>query len=130
VQRGRTGTRRSEVIGDIQHTVNTPTLALVFLDPQYQRRFRFECTDDRAPETMRDVAAPGDESAGRFLVGPDVMVISYQETDRNTLVDVPTPHSCADAWHALRFEQRAHVHCEWPGLPPRRKSRVWTSNGC
>lgn len=71
-------------IGDIERTINTPTLALVFLDPQYQKRFSFERTDDRVPESVRGVMA--DPSTARFVAPPELVVVAYEETDRNTLL--------------------------------------------
>jgi hypothetical protein len=73
-------------IGDIQRTINTPMLALVFLDPQYQARFRFERSDDRIPETLRDAAVEQDDSSPGYVAAPELNVNSYQETDRNTLI--------------------------------------------
>jgi hypothetical protein len=73
-------------IGDITRTVNTPTLALAFLDPQYQVRFRFSHTADRIPETVRTVRAGDDASVARFTVPGDVAVIAYEELGPNTLI--------------------------------------------
>ena len=74
-------------IGLIQRTLNTPTLALLFLDPTFQRQFTFE------------QAASGDPTLGfrealTTDIG-DVWVVEYVEAGRPTLfrgkgdVDLP-----------------------------------------
>jgi hypothetical protein len=70
-------------IGNVQRTVNTPTLALVFLDPQFQGHFRFERSADRVAETDRAVGGGG---TPRFTVPDDLWVIAYEETARDTLM--------------------------------------------
>jgi hypothetical protein len=76
------GTRYN--IGDVLRTVNTPTLALVFFDPQFKGRFRFERSTDQTVETLRDAAA-GDDT-GPFIAGDDLWVIAYEETARETML--------------------------------------------
>jgi hypothetical protein len=65
-------------------TVNTPTLALVFFDPQYQGHFEFDRSEDRVPETVRGPDAG--EAAVRFTAADALWVIAYQETARDTLM--------------------------------------------
>lgn len=72
-------------IGDIGRTVNTPTLALVFLDAQYRSRFRFERVDDRVAESVRDPSV-SDEQVRRFTGTQDLWVVAYTETGRDTLI--------------------------------------------
>lgn len=81
------GTRYN--IGDVLRTVNTPTLALVFLDPQFQWRFRFERTDDRTAETIRD-AVPGEDIAP-FLGRDNLWVMAYEETAPETMLSTGGP---------------------------------------
>jgi hypothetical protein len=73
-------------IGDMARTVNTPTLALVFLDPQYRERFTFERSEDRIPETVRGIAADTDASAARFQPPAGAVVLAYREIGRDTLI--------------------------------------------
>lgn len=68
----------------MQRTVNTPTLALVFLDPQYRARFRFERTGDQVAETVRGAAADGETA--KFTGTGDVWVVAYQETGQDSLI--------------------------------------------
>jgi hypothetical protein len=77
-------------LGDIGRTINTPTLALVFLDPQYRPRLRFEPTGDRVPETIRDAAAADGDGATPFTLPPDVSLLAFQETARDTMVGTGT----------------------------------------
>jgi hypothetical protein len=71
-------------LGDMQRTVNTPTLALVFLDPQYRARFRFERTGDQVAETVRGAAAEGE--VAQFTAPGDLAVVAYQEIARDSLI--------------------------------------------
>lgn len=71
-------------LGDILRTVNTPTLALVFLDPLYQSHFKFTRSDDRTVEMIR--GAGDDGAAAPFAVGDDLWVLAYEETARETLL--------------------------------------------
>jgi hypothetical protein len=61
-------------IGNIQRTLNTPMLAMVFLDPANQHRFRFFRSKDRKPQLP--------------LAGPaaDCWVIRYEEVEPNTMI--------------------------------------------
>jgi hypothetical protein len=43
-------------IGNVQRTINVPTLALVILEPSVQRRFAFTRVNPAAPEIGRDLA--------------------------------------------------------------------------
>ena len=64
-------------IGLIDRTLNTPTLALLFLDSAYQIRFAFERVDDVTPLLEFDESWP---------TSPDVWVVQYQEVTRQTLI--------------------------------------------
>jgi hypothetical protein len=76
------GTRYN--IGDILRTVNTPTLALVFFDPQFKGRFRFDRSTDHTVETLRD--APAGDDTVPFTTRDDLWVIAYEETARETML--------------------------------------------
>ena len=76
-------------IGRVLRNVNTPTLALAFLDPEYKSRFTFSIAADRTPalamraEHARDAASPS------FVVPTDVWVVEYQETRPRTIIRSP-----------------------------------------
>jgi hypothetical protein len=65
-------------IGSIQRTLNTPVLALQFLDARNQGRVRFRPAKDRRPDVAR--------SAEHFAVGNDVVVLQFEETQRGTMI--------------------------------------------
>ena len=71
-------------LGDIGRTVNTPTLALVFLDAQYRPRLMFERVDDRVAEVVRGATVEGEQTA-RFTGTDDLWVVAYTEIGRDTL---------------------------------------------
>lgn len=73
-------------LGDIVRTINTPTLALVFLDPQYRARFRFERTADRVAESVRGLPDDDETGASRFAASGDLWVVAYQEVGRDSLI--------------------------------------------
>ena len=56
-------------IGDVERSINVPTLALLFLSPAYKPRFKFE----RVTETSPDLGVDRPEESA------DVWVIGYQE---------------------------------------------------
>jgi Mg-chelatase subunit ChlD len=72
-------------IGNITRTVNTPTLALSFLDPNSQPRFRFRRAAQNAPANARP-AGPNEGASGTFRVSTEVWVVEYQETQSHTLI--------------------------------------------
>jgi hypothetical protein len=73
-------------IGNIERTMNVPTLPLLFLDPAFMLRFEFDRSENRVPETMNGTVRGNDGSAARFTASTEVWVISYQEIGRNTLI--------------------------------------------
>jgi hypothetical protein len=72
-------------IGNITRTVNTPTLALSFLAPDSQSRFRFRRAARNAPANARP-AGPNEGASGTFRVSTEVWVVEYQETQPHTLI--------------------------------------------
>ena len=75
-------------IGNIERNVNTPLLAVFFLDPRNQGRFRFFRTKDRNP-----ALAPGAASG----LPADTWTVRFQEREKQTLLhntqtnaDLPT----------------------------------------
>jgi hypothetical protein len=69
-------------IGSVYRNVNTPTLALMFLEPEHQRRFRFT----RGKETPPALASGWSRESNHFAPPPGSTVIDYQEVQRNTLI--------------------------------------------
>lgn len=74
-------------IGFIERSLNTPTLALLFLDDAFQRRFTFERVTDTTPLLDFDESWP---------TSPELWVVQYQEVSYQTLIrgkgnrDLPT----------------------------------------
>jgi hypothetical protein len=69
-------------IGDIQRNLNVPIIALTFLAPANQPRFKFRRTEERMPATV----GPLSGAEGAFRVSTEVWVIQYQEVQRGTLI--------------------------------------------
>ena len=69
-------------IGDIRRNVNVPTLALTFLIPANQPRFKFRRTTERLPATAGSLSG----AEGVFRVSTEVWVVEYQEVRRGTLI--------------------------------------------
>jgi len=65
-------------IGLIGRTLNTPTLALLFLDPEYQARFSFAQTDKYKPRLPFDETLPSDQA--------DVWVVEYDELRPHAMI--------------------------------------------
>ena len=65
-------------IGDIHRTLNTPTLALLVLHPDYQRRFRFARTVAGSPLLPL--------SQDHLPSRAEVWVIEYEEVSPNTVI--------------------------------------------
>ncbi len=73
-------------IGNIYRNVNTPTLALMFLEPEHQRRFRFTRAKDQAPALATGWGRDGQPASDRFVLPPLLTVIEFQEAQKNTLI--------------------------------------------
>jgi hypothetical protein len=69
-------------LGDIDRDVNIPLLAMRFLAPNNQWRFKFHRTGDRAPSNVE--LAP--DSNGVFRVSSEVWAIEYDEVERPTII--------------------------------------------
>ena len=86
-------------IGKVVRNVNTPLLALLFLDAEYQPRFTFTRAIDRTPA----LASRDEKSAAavspNFSVSTEVWAIEYVESRPRTIIrspegrDMPT-HGC------------------------------------
>ena len=73
-------------IGTIERNVNTPTLPLLFLEPDNQPRFRFKRVSDHAPAITRTPR----ESSANFTIATEVWVVEYEEVQRKTLIRTST----------------------------------------
>jgi len=94
---GRTGLGVQQIIeasarfniGDVERTLNVPTLPLLFLHPRFQSRFRFERVQGEPPSVATQPDEPDAGVAPRFRVSTEVWVLAYEETGRPTLVRTP-----------------------------------------
>ncbi len=73
-------------IGDVWRTVNTPTLPLLFLHPDYQRRFAFTRAPNTAPVLERKRQQQTDQDLQHLIASGEVWVIEYEEVERSTLI--------------------------------------------
>jgi hypothetical protein len=73
-------------IGDIERNINVPLLALQFLEPAKQPRFRFRRTAERQPTTVAEPAAHD----GAFRVSVEMWVIQYEERQTPTIIRATT----------------------------------------
>jgi hypothetical protein len=69
-------------IGDVQRNVNVPIIALTFLLPANQPRFKFKRTKERMPATAGAVS----DAQGVFRVSTEVWALQYQEVKRGTMI--------------------------------------------
>ena len=69
-------------IGDVRRNVNVPILALTFLLPANQPRFKFKRTKERMPTTVGAVS----DAQGVFRVSTEVWALQYQEVKRGTMI--------------------------------------------
>ena len=76
-------------IGKVIRNVNTPLLALMFLDPDYQPRFNFTIAVDRTPSLSRRAGKPGDVVSPNFSVSTEVWVVVYEESGPRTIIRSP-----------------------------------------
>jgi hypothetical protein len=68
-------------IGDVLRNVNVPILALTFLTPANQVRFKFKRTTERMPANVGPLS-----DAGVFRVSTEVWAVQYQEVKRDTVI--------------------------------------------
>ena len=75
-------------IGGITRNINTPLMALQFLDASNQDRFRFKHVTRRAPVFGRHQDASAND-AQVFRVSTEMWTIEYQELGRDTIIRKP-----------------------------------------
>ena len=76
-------------IGSITRNVNTPLMALQFLDAQTQPQFRFKHVEQRAAPVFPDAQDAPLNEAPVFRVSTEMWNIEYQERDRRTIIRRP-----------------------------------------
>ena len=75
-------------IGSVQRTINTPMMALMFLDRAYQQRFRFKHVDQPRP-VFTDARDASINETPVFRVSTEMWTIEYQERRRDTIIRAP-----------------------------------------
>jgi hypothetical protein len=73
-------------IGTIQRNINTPLMALMFLDAAHRKRFTFKHVEDPRP-----VFAAGDQAndSGVFRVSTEMWSVAFEERRGNTIIKRP-----------------------------------------
>lgn len=75
-------------IGNIERTINTPLLAMQFLEPNYQSRFTFK----RSTKKM-SALGPGEGKAAEdgavFRVATEMWTVEFRERNKNTVIRTP-----------------------------------------
>jgi hypothetical protein len=75
-------------IGRITRNINTPLMALQFLDAEYQPRFSFKHVDKIKP-VFKNEQDKAINDAPVFRVATEMWTIEYQERRRNTIIRKP-----------------------------------------
>lgn len=75
-------------IGSVQRTINTPLMALLFLDQNYQQRFKFKHVDQPRP-VFTDSRDKEINETPVFRVSTEMWTIEYQERRRDTVITAP-----------------------------------------
>lgn len=75
-------------IGSVRRTINTPLMALIFLDAVNQDRFRFRHVEKQTPvfPDARDTAI---NDTAVFRVSTEIWTVEYQERRKPTIVTAP-----------------------------------------
>jgi hypothetical protein len=76
-------------IGSVERNVNVPVLALSFMHPRYQSRFKFTM------DTESSGVPKGMPKASTFTVSVDVRVLNFKETGEPPLIDSRDPKGAA-----------------------------------
>lgn len=75
-------------IGSITRNINTPLMALIFLDETNQERFRFKHVEKAKP-VFADAKDQAANEAPVFRVATEMWTIEYAERGRNTIIKGP-----------------------------------------
>jgi hypothetical protein len=76
-------------IGSVTRNINTPLMALQFLDAAYQPRFRFKHVAKAGKPVFKDVQDQAVNDTPVFRVSTEMWTIEYQERGRNTVIRTP-----------------------------------------
>ncbi|MFA5910317.1 MAG: hypothetical protein WC815_16165 [Vicinamibacterales bacterium] len=77
-------------IGGIQRNVNTPVLALQFLDAAFQVRFEFKrATKEREQLDPKGATPAKPEETGVFRVSTEMWAVEYRERKKPTIIRTP-----------------------------------------
>ena len=75
-------------IGSIQRTINTPLMALIFLDAVNQHRFRFRHAAKQQP-VFTETADSAINETPVFRVATQMWTVEYEERDKPTIIRSP-----------------------------------------
>ena len=75
-------------IGSVQRTINTPLMALLFLDRSHQQRFTFKHVDQPRP-VFTDARDKDINETPVFRVSTEMWTVEYQERRRDTIIRAP-----------------------------------------
>ena len=75
-------------IGGVQRNINTPLMALQFLDSDYQPRFKFKHVGKQKP-VFKDDRDKAINETPVFRVSTEMWTVEYQERDRHTVIRRP-----------------------------------------
>lgn len=73
-------------IGNIQRTLNTPTLPLLFVLPANQSRFTFKRSTDVTPAMATGPRKSSEAATGHFALSTEVWVVEYREVESDTFI--------------------------------------------
>ncbi len=76
-------------IGTIQRNINTPLLAMQFLDADYQERFTFKRSMKKAPKLGAGEARAEGEDSPVFRVATEMWTVEFKERNRATIIRTP-----------------------------------------
>ena len=80
-------------IGPIQRNVNTPLLAMLFLDAAYQPRFEFKraskIRSQLEPQSALTPGAPPPEDSPVFRASTEMWAVEFKEKERPTIIRTP-----------------------------------------
>jgi hypothetical protein len=77
-------------IGPIQRNVNTPLLAMLFLDPAFQPRFEFKrASKERSTLAPQGRPAPAADESAVFRASTEMWAIEFREQQQPTIIRTP-----------------------------------------
>jgi hypothetical protein len=76
-------------IGSIERNINTPVLAMLFLDPAYQPRFRFKRSTKTRASLGKETGDADGNASPVFRVATEMWTIEFQERRKGTIIKTP-----------------------------------------